>query len=131
MTEHRFNLRVYYEDTDMAGVVYHANILRFFERGRTEWLRALGVQQSELWQKSAIGFAVSKAEVKWLKPLYLDDALEVRTQLENLGRASLSLRQELWRADGLVGQLAVTIACIDQQGRATRLPDDLRQKIMN
>ncbi|MGQ9724665.1 MAG: tol-pal system-associated acyl-CoA thioesterase [Tepidimonas sp.] len=96
---HTWSIRVYWEDTDAGGVVYYANYLKFFERARTEWLRGLGLEQHALRERTGGLFVVSAAEARYLRPARLDDALEIRTRLRELGRASLTLHQQAWRAD--------------------------------
>ena len=93
MTHHRFPLRVYYEDTDFSGLVYHASYLRFLERGRTEWLRALGVQQHELRERSGGMFVVSATEMKYHRPARLDDVLCVTADPVQIGKASCVIAQ--------------------------------------
>lgn len=107
-------VRVYYEDTDAAGLVYYANYLRFMERGRTEWLRALGYEQTELRNEYGIVFAVSKVELEFLKPARFNDSLSVTVEMSRAGRASLDLLQRVLRgADELVCRGTVRIACVD------------------
>src|ERR1044071_1087355 len=92
-----WTVRVYYEDTDASGVVYHAAYLRFFERARTEWLRALGHGQEQLRQSSGLAFTVANMEIAFVKPARLDDELEVTVEIEQLRGASLKIRQNLRR----------------------------------
>ena len=97
---HSFALRVYYEDTDFSGVVYHASYLRFLERGRTEFLRALGINQADLFGGDAgppLGFAVTRMSIGFLKPARMDDLLRVETRRIKLGGASVQLDQAIWR----------------------------------
>ncbi len=98
MTEFSFPIRVYYEDTDVAGLVYHANYLKFFERARSEWLRAMGVDQSLMMQQDTI-FAVSTIEIKYLKPARFNDQLTVVSQISKCGFASVMFEQQLYRND--------------------------------
>src|SRR3546814_1776714 len=87
------DIRVYYEDTDTGGVVFYANYLKFFERGRTEWLRRLGVNQSELAQREHRMFVVKQVEIQYRKPAKLDDLLTLRSTITHVGRASVSFKQ--------------------------------------
>ena len=87
--QHRFDVRVYYEDTDMGGVVFYANYLKFMERGRTEWLRAMDVNQFDLAQTAQRMFMVAKLDIKYLLPAKLDDLLQIESEVTRLGRASL------------------------------------------
>jgi len=109
-----FPIRVYYEDTDASGVAYHANYLRWFERARTEWLRARGYGQERLRVEEGVAFTVSTIEVEYRKPARLDDELQVQTRVAELRRASLIFEQSLLRADGqLLSTARVRIACVD------------------
>lgn len=93
----QFSIRIYWEDTDAGGIVFYANYLKFFERARTEWLRALGIEQHAL--KTEVGgmFVVSETSLKYHRPAQLDDLLTVTAELAEAGRASLTLRQQAWR----------------------------------
>jgi len=111
-----FRLRVYYEDTDAAGLVYYANYLRFFERARTEWLRALGFEQSRLTCEEDIAFAARSVAVEYLKPARLDDALNIVSEIESVARAQVVFAQKIERGDSNGAQTLVTatmrIVCI-------------------
>lgn len=108
-------LRVYWEDTDASGVVYHANYLRWFERARTEWLRARGFDQETLRVRDGVAFTVADLSIRYRRPARLDDALEVRLEVPELRRASLGFRQGLYRlADGeLLAEASVRVGCVD------------------
>lgn len=108
-------VRVYYEDTDAGGVVYYANYLRFCERARTEWLRALGVQQQALLDSAGIAFVVRSVKADYLQPARLDDVLQVVSRIATLRRASLVFDQEIRRGGQLLFTAQVLIACIDQR----------------
>ena len=120
-------VRVYYEDTDAGGVVYHANYLRFMERARSEWLRALGFEQDGLRAQEGILFAVVAARLEFLKPARFNDLLTVGVKLERLGRASLELTQAVLRApDTLLCRADVRLACLDGASfRPRPMPDAL------
>lgn len=122
---HRLSLRVYYEDTDLAGIVYYANYLKFIERGRSEWLRELGVDQVALKQRDGLVFAVRRIGADYLRPARFDDLLEVTTRLADARAARISLVQEVRRGDEVLFTATVTIACLDAQGRPVRLPPAL------
>lgn len=124
-----WSVRVYYEDTDAGGVVYHSRYLNFLERARTEWLRHLGLGQDALARELGIRFAVAKMAVDFVAPAMLDDLLTVTVTLSTLGGASLLLDQGIWRNRGDVPLIRaqVRIACVDLRLRPTRLPGDLRQ----
>lgn len=118
-----FPLRIYYEDTDAGGVVYYANYLKFFERARTEWLRALGVEQRALQADTGAIFVVAEAQVRYLLPAKLDDLLTVSVQLVELGQASLQLAQQVWRGDTLLVEGQFRIGCVDAATlRPRRIP---------
>ena len=123
---HRFDLRVYYEDTDLAGVVYYANYLKFIERARSEWVRAVGVDQVALKADSGLVFAVRRVEADYLRPARFDDQLTVTTDCLSVGGARLDLRQQVLRGDDLLFTAVVTLVCLHASGRAVRLPDALR-----
>jgi acyl-CoA thioester hydrolase len=123
---HSLPLRVYYEDTDAAGMVYHANYLKFAERGRSEMLRSLGFGHRRLGQEAGIGFAVRRCLVDYLVPARLEDALTVDTTLADIGAATLSLRQQIRRDGELLADFDILVACIGHDGRPRRLPSALR-----
>lgn len=116
MARFTWPVRVYYEDTDLGGVVYYANYLKFLERARSEWLRHLGVSQSRLLEAERVLFAITAVDVRYLKPARFEDELTVTVDLRKLRRASMAFGQEIRRggADGeLVCTAQVTAACID------------------
>ncbi len=123
VTEFRWPVRVYYEDTDAGGVVYHAGYLRFMERARTEWMRSRGFDQSVLRERHGVLFVVRRMEVDFLSPARLDDTLSVSARLERLRPARILLRQEISRAGAAAGEALcgarVEVACLDA---ATRRP---------
>lgn len=119
---HRLSVRVYYEDTDFSGVVYHANYLRYFERGRTELLRDLGVDQAALFAaEPPLGFAVARIAVDFRRPARMDDLLDVETRVAEVGGASLTMHQRLARDGDLLVEATVRVAAVSR-GRAARLP---------
>ncbi len=126
---HRFGLRVYYEDTDLAGVVYYANYLKFIERGRSEALRDLGIDQGAMKSDQGLVFVVRRLEVDYLGPARFEDMLEVRTAVTRLKGASAEMAQEVWRAGDCLIRAQVTIACMDTDGRPRRLPHPVRQAL--
>ena len=114
--------RVYYEDTDAAGIVYYANYFRFLERGRTEFLRSLGHNQQELMQEG-IAFAVRSVSAEYLKPAKLDDVLTVETGVESLGRAQVVFFQRIVRGEDTLLDAKIRVACIDpQRGKPIAMP---------
>ncbi|HEX7972084.1 MAG TPA: tol-pal system-associated acyl-CoA thioesterase [Thiobacillus sp.] len=106
-------MRVYWEDTDAGGVVYYANYLKFMERARSEWLRALGVEQDALRDDAGVVFVVRRVEVDYLAPARFNDQLDVSVSLHEAGRASLGVKQELMRGPTRLAEAVVTLACVD------------------
>lgn len=119
---HRLAVRVYYEDTDLAGVVYYANYLRFIERARTEWARGRGVDQGRLREAEGVVFAVRRVEADFLRPARFDDLLEVETAPEAATGARLVLRQRVLRGEALLFDARVTLVAMGEDGRPRRLP---------
>ncbi len=126
---HSHGLRVYYEDTDMAGIVYYANYLKFIERGRTEWVRGLGVEQGRLKADLGIVFAVRRIEADYLKPARLDDELRVTTRVVAVGGARIVLEQAVLRAGEQLFGAQVTLVCLSDSGTAQRFPAEFRRLI--
>lgn len=122
---HSFPIRVYYEDTDAAGIVYYANYLKFAERARTEMLRELGFEHRAMARETGLGLAVRRCAVEYFAPALLDDALEVRTCVRSAAGATLELEQEVCRAGTVLTRLVLTIACVNGAGRPVRLPPAL------
>ena len=126
---HELPVRIYYEDTDMAGIVYYANYLKFFERGRSEAVRAAGIDQREMKDARGIVFAVRRAEVDYLLPARLDDLLTIRTWVDRLGGATLVMGQEARLGETLLTQGVIKVACMTSDGKVSRFPPDVRQKL--
>lgn len=118
---HEYTLRVYYEDTDLAGIVYYANYLKFIERGRSEWVRERGVDQTKLKAEAGVVFAVRRVEADYLRPAVFDDLLEVRTTLVELGGSRIVLDQAIWRGQEQLFAARVVLVCIAATG-AVRMP---------
>lgn len=127
---HRFPFRVYYEDTDAGGIVYYANYLRFFERGRTEYLRAIGVVQQELRRDHSLIFAVRSCDIEYLAPALLDDSLHVVTEIRAIGASRLDMAQFIRHEERVLTTGRITVVAIGVDGKAKRIPDFLRQKIL-
>lgn len=128
MPPHRFDLRVYYEDTDAGGVVYHANYLRFMERGRSEALAGLGVEQAGL-LAAGIGLVVRRIEVVYLAPARLLERLVVTTEVRAVGAARVGLVQGVWRDEVELVRAGVEIACLSAGGRPVRWPGAVRKAL--
>jgi acyl-CoA thioester hydrolase len=127
---HRYAVRVYYEDTDAGGVVYHATYLRFAERARTEALRAAGIPHAELLKRFALMFVVRHIEVDYVRPARLDDSLVVVTELLVVGGASVTLRQDVRGPEGSCTVLTVRLACVRPGERKLgRLPPQWRRAL--
>ncbi|MEG3639453.1 tol-pal system-associated acyl-CoA thioesterase [Magnetococcus sp. PR-3] len=122
-------IRVYYEDTDAGGVVYHSRYLNFMERCRTDWLRNLGVEQESLAHATGLRFAVTHMEIAFQKPALLDDLLTVSVSDLRRRPASLAFTQEIKRQDTLLIQATARVACLDENLRPVRLPVDLLQRL--
>ncbi len=126
---HRFPVRVYYEDTDAAGMVYYANYLKFAERARTELLRRLGFDHVALGRAAGVVFAVRRCVVAYRRPAKLDDLLEVVTRLVALGGASARIEQVVRRDDDDLVRLDVDLALVAPNGRPARLPPAMRSAL--
>ena len=122
---HTLPLRVYWEDTDAAGIVYYANYLKFIERGRSDMLRLAGIDQWAMKKTSGANFAVRRCEVDYLITAKLDDELEIETRIERLRGASLEMRQTVRRDGADLAQALVRIACLNADGRPIRLPPEI------
>lgn len=122
---HVLPVRVYYEDTDAGGVVYHANYLKFCERARSDCLRVLGIHQSQM---PDAFFVVRRMTCDFLRPARLDDLLEVETRFVEMGGARLELAQKVMREGNSLFVASVTIALIDRQGRPKRLPKEQAER---
>lgn len=126
---HILPVRVYYEDTDAAGIVYHANYLAFAERARTEMVRLIGVGQRRMMTEQRIAFAVRHAAVDFRRPAYLDDSLDVRSCLTACGGASMELVQDVTREGEVLVRLDIRLACMTLDGGPARLPKDVRDVV--
>lgn len=127
MSEFRWPVRVYWEDTDAGGVVYHASYVRYFERGRSEWLRAQGWSQARLAEEQKVLFSVVNMQIRFFQPARLDDLLEVVTTPQVAGGASLSFEQQLQRDGQVLTRATVLVACVDAASfKPRRLPLALR-----
>ena len=120
-------IRVYYEDTDLAGIVYYANYLKFIERGRSEWVRGLGVDQVALRADHGLIFAVRRVEADYLRPAKFDDELLITTRPETLAGARIVLHQEVLRNSERLFVAEVTLVCLTENGAPARLPAEIRR----
>lgn len=126
---HSFPVHVYYEDTDLAGIVYYANYLKFIERGRTEWVRDLGIDQGRLKADEGIVFAVRHLEADYLSPARFDDDLTVETTLTSMTGVRIVLAQEVKRGGDLLFSASVTLVALNEDGMPARLPANIRQNL--
>ena len=127
---HRYSFRVYCEDTDVGGVVYHANYLRYAERARTEALRQAGIPHAELVERFNLMFMVHRAEIDYVRPAMLDDQLVVETETIDVGGASILLRQTVHGPNGVCATLRIKLACVRIGGnRPARIPPKWREML--
>lgn len=124
--DHKFKIRVYYEDTDMAGIVYYANYLKYIERARSDWVRGIGVDQNAMREDDGVVFAVRRVEADYHAPAKFDDQLEVRTTVQTVTGARLVMEQSLHRGDSLLFSAVVTVVCVNDAGLPARLPANIR-----
>jgi acyl-CoA thioester hydrolase len=125
---HYFAVRVYFEDTDVGGVVYHANYLRFLERARSDLLRCLGIDQRACLEKGAGVYAVTEMQIKYCKPARFEDELVVVSHLAEMRRASCVIKQQIMRGDELLTDATSTVAFLNGDGRPTRQPAEWVKK---
>jgi len=125
---HCFPVRVYYEDTDLAGIVYYANYLKFIERARSEWVRDLGIDQVQM-KTDGFVFAVRRVEADYLAPARYDDELTVETTMQTGSGVRLVVRQDVKRGEEVLFSALVTIICMTEQGNVARLPAMIRQSV--
>jgi len=126
---HLFSTRVYYEDTDLAGIVYYANYLKFIERARSEWVASLGIDQMALRAAEGVVFAVRRVEADFLRPARFGDDLTVETTLQASSGARLVLEQVVLRAGERLFSAVVTLVCLTGDGHAARMPAALRARL--
>lgn len=126
---HLFSTRVYYEDTDLAGIVYYANYLKFIERARSEWIASLGIDQMALRAKEGVVFAVRRVEADFLRPARFGDDLTVETTLQASSGARLVLEQAVQRGGERLFAAVVTLVCLTDDGHAARMPAALRARL--
>ena len=129
-TDFSATMRIYWEDTDAAGIVFYANYLKFFERARTEWLRGLGFGQEALRTEAGIAFVVSETRLRYRRPARLDDVIDVSVAVVHLGQASLEIAQEAHRAGELLADGTIRIGCVELATfRPCRIPNDIRNAL--
>lgn len=127
MSQFVWDVRVYYEDADAGGVVYHSNYLNFMERARTEWLRSLGFEQTELKTEMGVMFVVRELKLQYRKPARFNDALSVITRLIKVGRSLLEFEQTIYRNKELLTSATVEVVCVDaEQFKPASIPAKIR-----
>ena len=126
---HLFPIRVYYEDTDMAGIVYYANYLKYIERARSDWVRSLGIDQNAMREEQGVVFVVRRVEADYLTPARFDDTLMVQTHVTAVTGVRLIMAQEVLRGETALFRATVTVACLNHTGQPVRLPANIRQQI--
>jgi acyl-CoA thioester hydrolase len=126
---HTCEYRVYYEDTDAGGIMYHGRYINWCERARAEYLRDIGLQSSTIYEQTGILFVVRHLEADYFKPARLDELLRVETTLKELKNTSFLLKQSIFCQDFMLFSMTVTIVCIDGNARPVRIPEMVREKL--
>ena len=126
MKNHSMNIRVYYEDTDLGGIVYYANYLRFIERARSEWLRDLGIDQIKMRNERDAVFVVTKLKVDYLLPAYFDDMLTVDTKIQIVSPVRAYFYQNIFRQEDVIFKAEVCLTCTSTSGKVQRLPEKIK-----
>lgn len=125
---HQVDYRVYYEDTDAGGIMYHGNFISFCERGRSELLRDVGIPASEVMNKTGVGFVVRHLDANYTMMARLDDLLSVCTTVKAMKNTSFVMEQEIFCQNKTAFKMDVTVVCINKEGKPTRIPEELREK---
>ena len=126
MKNHSMNIRVYYEDTDLGGIVYYANYLSFIERARSEWLRDLGIDQIKMRNERDAVFVVTKLKVDYLLPAYFDDMLTVDTKIQIVSPVRAYFYQNIFRQEDVIFKAEVCVTCTSTSGKVQRLPEKIK-----
>jgi len=124
---HYIHFRVYYEDTDAGGIVYHGNYFRYAERARSELLRAMGFEQQHIRRDHDVVFVMRRAEIEYVKPAMLDDVLRLETHLQALGRTSMTMVQEVRRGEDLLASITVVLVAVTTALKPVRVPQPLTE----
>ena len=127
---HTFPVRVYYEDTDLAGIVYYANYLKFAERARTEAVRMAGIDQSDLMREEGVGFVVRRCNADFLKPAKLDDLLTIETRLHDIGKVSIQMQQVIRRGEEILVELEIKLAVVGRDMSLIPLPPRIKNALI-
>ena len=126
MKNHSMNIRVYYEDTDLGGVVYYANYLRFIERARSEWIRSLGIDQKKMRDEDEAIFVVTKIKADYLSPARFDDILTVDTKIKVVSPVRAYFYQNIFREEKFIFKAEVCVTCTSKSGKVLRLPEKIK-----
>ena len=126
MKHHSMNIRVYYEDTDLGGVVYYANYLRFIERARSEWIRELGIDQIKMRNEEEAIFLVTKIKADYLSPAHFDDILTVDTRIKVVSPVRAYFYQNIFREEKVIFRSEVCVTCTSNSGKVLRLPEKIK-----
>ena len=126
MKHHSMNIRVYYEDTDLGGVVYYANYLRFIERARSEWIRELGIDQIKMRNDEEAIFVVTKIKADYLSPAHFDDILTVDTRIKVVSPVRAYFYQNIFREEKVIFRSEVCVTCTSNSGKVLRLPEKIK-----
>ena len=126
MKHHSMNIRVYYEDTDLGGVVYYANYLRFIERARSEWIRDLGIDQIKMRNEEESIFVVTKIKADYLSPAHFDDILTVDTRIKVVSPVRAYFYQNIFRKEKVIFRSEVCVTCTSNSGKVLRLPEKIK-----
>lgn len=127
--EHFYPIHVFYEDTDFSGLVYHANYLRYFERGRSSFLNLIGITHADLWAENEMAFTIRKFEIEYKSPARIDNELLVKTTYDKISGARLFISQSCFIDDTLIALASCEAACISKTGRPVRVPKVIKDKI--
>tara|TARA_A100000164_G_C21867891_1_gene753513 strand:+ start:714 stop:1112 length:399 start_codon:yes stop_codon:yes gene_type:complete len=129
MEEFKYKVKVFYEDTDAGGVVYYANYLKFFERARTEVITEIGLSNKKLLDKFGVLIIVKSCNIDYKKPAKLEDQLEIKSIISSISNTSFKMTQKAFKDDELMTSSEIHLVVVDKNGKPTRIPDELRQKI--
>ena len=130
MEEFKYKIKVFYEDTDAGGVVYYANYLKFFERARTEAITEIGLSNRKLLDKFGVLIIVKSCNIDYKKPAKLEDQLEIKSIISSISNSSFRMKQNVFRDDELLTSSEIHLVVVDKNGKPTRIPDELKQKII-
>jgi len=125
------SIKVYYEDTDAGGIVYHSKYLNYAERGRTELLRTKSLQQNKLFIENGIRFVVRNLTISYIKTAFLDDLLLLQTKIKLLSKAKVIFDQNIYKENILICNLEAMVCCLNKKGKVVRIPNDLYYKLLN